>query len=380
MNFLLIGLSTRALAESAIRSGHDISTLDYFGDQDQKSLVKNTSLARDIHCPFSAENLVAASEGLKFDSVMYTSNLENHPDAVQKLSKRAKVLGNGPDVLCRVRNWRVLSQACAAHDIPFPRTLFKGEEDLASPDLEWICKPFLSGGGHRIMPWSKGDLEPGFFLQEKINGIPASAAFAGDGEKGVILGITRQLIGDSKLGAGGYAWCGNILPLEMEHDDYRILVQALEKMVDLLVAKFGLKGVGGIDFMVSRTKDKQPKPVLIEINPRYTGAMELLEMAHGINIFDIHLNAFNKRLPKFPLTEAAPKKYCGKAIVFASKAFDVKDTTDWGEKGRHDIPFPGDTIARGRPICSILARGKNHRDCLTTLYKRAQDLQQEILA
>ena len=38
MKILIVGLSTRAIAESAVRGDHRIVTLDYFGDRDQRAL------------------------------------------------------------------------------------------------------------------------------------------------------------------------------------------------------------------------------------------------------------------------------------------------------------------------------------------------------
>ncbi len=122
MRTLVLGLSTRAIAESAVRFGHNIFTLDYFGDQDQKALVENYSLARDFQQPFSAENLFRASGYFDFDSVVYTSNLENHPEVVEKLARRAYLSGNGPDVLCKVRDWKVLRDFCRNKSISRPPT------------------------------------------------------------------------------------------------------------------------------------------------------------------------------------------------------------------------------------------------------------------
>ena len=44
MRILIAGLTTRALAESALGAGCEILTVDYFGDLDQKRLCENVSL------------------------------------------------------------------------------------------------------------------------------------------------------------------------------------------------------------------------------------------------------------------------------------------------------------------------------------------------
>ena len=72
-----------------------------------------------------------------------------------------------------------------------------------------------------------------------------------DGKKGVVIGLTRQLIGLHEFGVTGYCWCGNILPLPMEYDKSPCILDGVEKMVSLLTWHFGLKDVGIIDFTLS---------------------------------------------------------------------------------------------------------------------------------
>ena len=72
-----------------------------------------------------------------------------------------------------------------------------------------------------------------------------------DGKKGVVIGLTSQLIGLHEFGVTGYCWCGNILPLPMEYDKSPCILDGVEKMVSLLTRHFGLKGVGIVDITLS---------------------------------------------------------------------------------------------------------------------------------
>ncbi len=364
---LILGLSTRAIAESAVRGGNSVFTLDYFGDRDQRALVKNHSLSRDYRLPFSAESLLKASSDLEFDAVLYTSNLENHPKVVRGLADRADVLGNGPGVLRRVRDWAVLREFCRQGSIPHPATLLPGEEKLATSEFNWLHKPAYRGGGSGIRPWDGRLLNRNFVLQAYVDGLPASAAFVADGKKGVVIGLTRQLIGHHEFGATGYCWCGNILPLPMEYDKSRCVLDGVAKMVSLLTRHFGLKGVGGIDIIISDGPDGRPRPFLVEINPRYTASMELIEWGYGLNIYSLHINAVNGYLPEFSLTGHLDGPFFGKAIVFARNSIIIPDTGGWSERGWRDIPFPSDEIKKGRPVCTVFARGDTHNECLTNL-------------
>ena len=377
MRTLLLGLSTRALAESAVRGGKRVCTMDYFGDMDQKSLVENYSLLRDYRLPFSAENLLSASDGLKFDNVVYTSNLENHPNVVAALTSRADVLGNDAEVLGRIRDWSVLRTFCRQKSIPHPPTLLPGEEKLAPLQINWLCKPAYGGGGSGIRPWNGNPLKTGHILQACVEGLPASAAFVANGKKAVVIGLTRQLIGNDELGGNGYGWCGNILPPPLDDDQNLSLLESMEKIVNHLTRHFGLKGICGIDFVVSEEADEQLHPYLVEVNPRYTASMELMEWAYGLNIYTLHIEAIDGHLPQFSLAEHLNGPCFGKGIVFACQSVLIRNTEGWRERGWRDIPYPGDTIEPGHPVCTVFARGETHDACLKNLLRNAATVRRE---
>lgn len=378
MVILVVGLSTRAIAESAVRGGHHVITLDYFGDRDQRALVENHSLLRDFGLPFSTQGLFRASRKLKYDAVVYVSNFENHPNVVGKLAEESVLLGNGEGVLRQVRDWRILRGFCQEEDIPFPVTLLSGEEKTADPAVRWLRKPLLSGGGHGIGPWTGEPLEKTHVLQAYLEGRPVSIAFAADGQKGVIIGLTEQLIGTKELGGKEFAWCGNILPLKIDPLKKAAFIETLERIVDRLTQGFGLRGVNGLDFVVIDGPDGTPRPFLVEVNPRYTASMELLEGGYGLNVFSIHLAAMGGRLPHFSLAEHLTGGYLGKGIVFARKTLMMPETAGWTECGRRDIPFPGDRIEAGRPVCTVLAEGMEREICLKNLLGGIEAVRREI--
>ena len=378
MHTLLIGLTTRALAESAARVDQHVSTLDYFGDRDQKAVVPNDSLLRDYDLPFSAENLLKASERLQFDNVVYTANLENHPAVVTALANRASVLGNGADVLAQIRDWAYLRAFCRQHYIPHPRTLLAGEERRADQPGDWLCKPVAGGGGHGIQAWNGRSIKRSHFLQARMEGLPASAAFVANGDKAVVIGLSRQLIGNMELGGKGYGWCGNILPPLGDVDQNRHLLASVEKMVVALTRHFGLKGIGGIDLVVSQGTDQRLHPYLVEVNPRYTASMELMERAYGINIYNLHLNALDGHLPPFALADHLNGPCFGKGIVFAYQSVLIRDTDCWRDRGWRDIPYPGDTVEPGHPICTVFSRGDTPDACWDGLIKNAACVRQAV--
>jgi predicted ATP-grasp superfamily ATP-dependent carboligase len=392
VRILLVGFSTRAIAESAAKGGYDVITLDYFGDRDQKELVQNYSLMRDFDpstssgqaLGFSAEALLTASRGLDFGAVVYISNLENHPDVVEKLAADHTLLGNDPATLRRVRDWRTLREVCHREGISIPTILLPGEEGEANKGKRWLTKPAQSGGGHGIAFWSDEPLREGYLLQEYIDGLPCSAAFVADGQRCVLLGLTEQLIGRWELGARRFTWCGNILPLNQPEPE---VTAAGQEMLQKLTRAFGLRGVNGVDFVLGRDEGGHPVPCLVEVNPRYTASMELVEWAYGINVFDLHIRSFDGELPSFSLP--SPKVggggggihrpgFYGKGIVYAREDVVMPETAGWRDQERRDIPFPGERIAARHPLCTVLAKGRTRDECWHRLLAAAEAVWQEV--
>jgi uncharacterized protein len=373
MTLLIAGLSTRAIAESAVRSGGQVITLDYFGDRDQRVLVENVSLMRDFQIGFSAEALLTASQTLVYDELVYIANLENYPGIVEAMTGRRVLCGNPPAVLREVRDWRALRRWAAENDIPVPTTLLPGEEFHADPTRRWLVKPARSGGGHGIHFWAGERLSEGTILQEHLTGRPASVAFVADGRRCVLLGITEQLIGETHLGAQAFRWCGNILPLATPAEKHSVLIRSVTAMAAGLTQRFHLCGLNGIDLIVS----DQGQPFLLEINPRYTASMELIEQAHGGNLFSLHREGCLGNLPELPAIEWTGP-FWGKGIVTTRRAVTIPVTDAWYERGRRDIPYTGERIAAGHPVCTVLVQGPDRDACWRELTAAADAVSREI--
>ena len=69
-------------------------------------------------------------------------------------------------------------------------------------------------------------------------------------------------------------------------------------------------------------------PHLVEVNPRYTVSMELIEWAYGVNVFDLHVrSSFDGELPSFSLGENVHRSgFYGKGIVYAREDVVMPET------------------------------------------------------
>ena len=350
---LLAGVSTRAMAESAALAGYAVWSLDAFGDLDQHPDVKAVSLARDVGVPFSVDAVVRAAERIETDVVAYLSPFENHPASVERLARGRALWGNSASVLRRVREPGVVSRAAGV-----------------SNSDRWLVKPRASGGGHGIEWWSPGNPVPvGSHVEPFVAGEPGSIIFVAAGRDLVPLGLTSQLVGDVSFGATGFRYCGSILHDTPNAQRRSQLLDSALHVARSVVAEFDLVGVNCIDFVA-----REGVAVPIEVNPRWSASMELVERAGGVSVFGMHAAACAAgELPRFDITGAhVTTTVSGKAVVFARHDVTCGDTTAWlGDSTVRDVPHPGEHIPAGRPVCTIFAIGADADACYAGLIGRA---------
>lgn len=406
---LIAGVSVRGMAESAVRAGYAVIAIDAYADLDLVAIADTRPVApysaqaaattaatvttatratratrattvgegaptrRPIQRPDDHERAARRDDAGRV-AVCYVSNFENHLDALRQLTRGRHLWGNSPATLAAARAPRAWAQALADAGIPVPR-LRESAPRSGTIDARgrWLIKPRRSGGGHGIRPWRSGiSVSRDCVLQERITGAAGSIAFAADGRQSIPIAVTRQLIGERALGAPPFRYCGNILAPADDpmwgHDTP--LWHAAVVTAEVATRAFGLVGVNGIDFIARRGR-----PIPIEINPRFTAAMELAERRDGISIFAAHVAGCTHALATYgPLaTPSRGSGAVGKAIVFARHALTVGPATpDWlADPDVRDIPRPGTHIPRGAPICSVFAVADTGVECQAQLLRRA---------
>jgi predicted ATP-grasp superfamily ATP-dependent carboligase len=372
---LIAGVSTRAAAESAARSGFEVTAIDAFCDLDQHPSVHAVSIPR----PFSAHAAARAGQRIESDAVGYLSNFENHPDAVRMLAAGRELWGNRPDVLRRVRDPMILMQALTRRGWAAPAVRTSAASVIAGGEhrdgRRWLVKPLASGGGHAVRLWHGAEVPSGCYLQELITGTPHSVVFVAAGGRAVPLGLSRQLVGEGAFGAAGYRYCGSILA---SFGDADRLVDAACTLTCTVAEEFDLVGVNGIDFIA-----RDGCPYAVEVNPRWTASMELVEIACGISVFEAHAAACTfATLPIFNLQRAQRGTgAAGKAVVFAREDITVGDTSAWiADATVRDVPHPGELIRSGRPVCTVFASGSDDAACHAALACRAARVYADLAA
>lgn len=370
---MIAGASARAAAQSAVRAGYSPLAVDLFGDVDLQQLCP-TFRINDY--PTGAERIFSALPDAPW---LFTGAWENHPDLVDRLATGRGLLGNPGKILRQIRDPFVVAAAFQKAGLPCPRVArvdSAGHQiaEIGQTPGAWLCKPIQSAGGTNISEWrlplpNRPDDSSAFYLQKQIEGTSTSGAFVADGKQAVFLGASEQLVGTPWTGAGPYGYAGTIGPLVLS----RTQQAAYMAIGELIAERFNLRGIFGVDCIVN---DHGVWPV--EVNPRYTASIEVLERALGIHTLEMHVAACRGNL--LPNDDLCNATYggpnCGKAVLYADKAWDVTEqavermlNANLGQAWPvyADIPPARSRIEARWPICTVLASGPTRNDVLYTL-------------
>jgi predicted ATP-grasp superfamily ATP-dependent carboligase len=371
---VIFGASTRAAAFSALRAGLRPWCADLFADQDSRMRCPVRRLPfRDYPHGFEA-----ISDQGPPGPWIYTGGLENHPDLLERISRKRILWGNGTSALALARSPITLAEILCRNGIAFPAT-FSSTRDLPR-DGRWLLKPLKGAGGEGIrfagLRKERRSAKQVYF-QEYIEGIPCSAVYAGLKHDTSLLGVSRQLVGEGWLNAAPFHYCGSIGPLKLE----AAVQKNLETIGIVLNRSCHLRGLFGVDFILA---DGTPWPV--EINPRYPASVEILEYGTGIQALNWHRAAFDlaTAMPFGPTLEQA---IFGKTILFAKFPVEFPREGPWTRSLTDpksfdempdfaDIPSSGQFIPAGRPILTFFSRSASVSGCVDNLKQIARDLDQ----
>ena len=305
---IILGASVRAAAFSAIRAGFEPYAIDCYADRDLAAVcpaVKIERYPRDFE-----PALIAAPQA----PWIYTGGLENYPRLVERLAAIRPLWGNVGKGLREVRKLVRLVEAAQASGLHFPRTQFE-----AFPK-DWparlLVKRRRSSGGLGVRFAAAGEtkrLDGRHFYQEHIEGESASATF-------VAAFGPRRLARDIGTATGPrrrpedrpFLYAGSIAPLVLNEDEGA----KLQSLGNLLAEQFGLFGLFGIDFIRN-----EGGLWLIEVNPRYTASVEVLERATGHSFLAFHSAACEAgTIPDQPI--ASTELLAGKQVVYAAEGWN----------------------------------------------------------
>jgi predicted ATP-grasp superfamily ATP-dependent carboligase len=376
---LIVGASARSAAFSALRAGLHPWCIDLFGDADLRSICPTNVVSPKAY----PEGLLQAARRAPAGPWIYTGALENRPDLIRTLAHERPLWGNDDSVLAVVRSPGRVEQLLRGSGVACPAVRSPAQE--AEREKRWLVKPRASAGGSQIRFW-KGEPLKGrcrSYLQEFIPGESRAALYVADGRQARLLGVTRQLVGESWLHAAPFHYCGSLGPLGLLAAEEA----ALQRLGDALMAGCPLRGLFGVDCIWC---EGVPWPT--EVNPRYTASVEVVEQGGTVPALALHRKAFDASAVDSAWT-ARPWSgpVVGKAILFARDALVFPNDGPWmsvlrGPKSLSDLPAfadippAGQAIDAGRPILTLFARAGSVAACLDELRRIAADLDHGLFA
>ncbi|KUK96379.1 MAG: ATP-grasp domain-containing protein [Methanothrix sp.] len=359
---LIVGQNVRHIACSAARAGLVVFAADCYGDLDlEESVSKSFLLECDPSTPGalarSAESLIIrALDHCSIDALVLGPGVE------EMRIEGVRILNNPPKKILEVSDklWlaRWLEKEGFASVPTWP--IGEGRDGIEFP---LMIKPRKGAGGteNRLVT-SNGELarlEGEMIVQEMVAGTPASVSVIADGEEAVAISVNEQLIGTRWLGGRGFRYCGNISPLESRYDS---IVSEMIEIAEEITMRLHLIGSNGVDFILTESG-----PVVLEVNPRFQGSLDAVEISTRMNVFRAHQLSFEGRLPE----RLKPRGFGGRAILFAEDdlkiGVDLRCATKWVA----DIPRPGSFAKRGDPIASVLSFGEYREEAVDLLRRRS---------
>lgn len=372
---LILGASARAAASSTIRAGLNPSAIDLFGDVDLRQSCRLTRCISDYPGEFPC-----VARELPPSAWMFTGGLENHTRIIDELSADRVLWGTPSRVISQVRDPWKLAECLRDAGLLYPDiahvTSCAGPPAWATHvNRRWLRKPYRSAGGGKIDFWqahrrsvadaavdgSRGDPDATWYLQREVEGDSQSAVFVAAGGEAVLFGVTRQLVGAAWAGASGFRYTGSIGPLPLP----AAVVANWCRIGECLAREFRLQGLFGVDAIANREGIWT-----IEVNPRYTSSIEILEFGLQRHAIAEHIAAcrdgrLNRRLPE------SVGRFRGKAVMYASRDLQIdeafvatarqsNDRQPWPVVA--DIPPVGQRIVAGHPVATLFVSSDSLAD------------------
>ncbi len=437
---LIVGASARAAAQSALRAGYRPWCVDLFGDVDLRQSAACVVCPRadyPRHLPAmlarlltqvtaaipagaeprpSTATIPASPSGahashphrptpmalpphpaatVRPPALLLTGAMENHLATVRALAQCCPLLHGEPVALQRARRLDLARCLPPLPGVRWPVIILPHAPlPTAGP---WLCKPRHSAGGNRIAPWppTAPDANPNkrdrsnfpppaiprrCVLQQHISGQSWSAIYHADDRGCRLLGVTRQLIGASWCHGAGYRYCGTLAGSAIAEQLPTSVRIALAALGEALVQYTTLRGPFGIDFILDRQQTVWP----VEVNPRYTAGMEVLEHASQLCVLRPDHAPGSPGSSSSPGSPGTAAPCHGKVICYAPADVIMPAPADWASAlpagvESADVPHADESILRGWPICTLLTAGPSAAAVLARLREAAAALYTRLL-
>jgi predicted ATP-grasp superfamily ATP-dependent carboligase len=351
---LIAGFATRHVAQSAANAGYEVCTVDHFCDQDLSWYTKDREKFEDLADLPDAIDRICRRQ--KFDYFVPTSGAEILPVSIP-------LLGTDPRSIRRFMDKLDTQHFFEAICVPAPRIVPDGEYPA-------MVKPRTGAGGWRnavianeaaMTAWRALYDDVPHIRQELVAGVAASVCCIATGSQAMAVATNEQILRGGK-GESAYGFSGSVTP------SYHPASEEIQALAGWIAAKSGCVGTIGIDFVIGNEG-----PVAIEVNPRFQGTVDTVEMATGANLFSLHLDACRGMLPP---ESPASSQVAARRILFADKDITVSGDLSRFREFVADIPWPGTFFEEEQALVSVYGWGPNRTAACAMLDKHISTVRQ----
>ncbi len=345
IEIIIISTSARALAESASRAGYKVNVIDCFADSDTKSVCNIVHQVAYREDGFIESELISRTQEtlaiLSSARIILGTGFESAPELIDKLNLLAPTFSNTKETVSGIKDPFVLSKLLEKHKIAHPVTQFH----KPNTSKGFLIKKTASQGGTHInyLKNSNSNITDAHYYQEFVAGDVLSALFLANGKEAKVLGFNQQLkSGDFE--ELPFLYKGAIKLNKKNINNKEII----ENIINIITKESGLKGLCGLDYIVKENGEV----VVLEVNPRPPATFELHETQQSL--FDLHLAAFDGRLPCVGAQDAKNIQYDGYAILYAKENLIINDRFEWPEWSKDRLQA-GSKIQIKSPVCTVHA-------------------------
>ena len=380
---LVVGFNTRPLAYSLNKAGYVVYAVDFFGDLDLYTHVKDCIIiTKELNGNYNslkekyskylvdfAIKLLQKHKNINF--LLIGSGLDDAYYDRERLLNETNVLNlksvnNYLSTLKKARDIEYIFKVLKDRGFHVPLSYSMEDYNLENINLDFpfILKKKRSAGGLNVFKITdkknfhssvkilrRVDFHPSeWFVQEYIEGIPVSCTIISNGKENEVISINRQIIGQEFLNPPkDFMYCGNIVPSGLSESEEK----KISEISKFLTNSLGLKGINGFDFVI-----KDQVPLFMECNPRIPGSIRVSESALGLNLLDLHIKSFTtgewNYISKI-IKSSSYKCFSTKLVVFAPKTIEKSLINKINLLNFiHDKTEPIKDVLKGEPLCTIL--------------------------
>jgi predicted ATP-grasp superfamily ATP-dependent carboligase len=344
---VVVGISGRALAQSAARTGCRVVVLDVFADRDTQAVAQARCVGADQAIAVDPDKVIAALRDLDTPAerraIVAGSGFERAPHWLSRMVEFGMLCANDADIIAALKAPELATELFAVLGWKVPETRHEAPADPSG----WLQKEIGGAGGVHVRRAQATAVRPQTYYQREVPGRALSVTFLADGEQAWLLGFNAlavQAMGEAPFCYAGASTC------RVEPAVARVVQAGLDRLVRVT----GLRGLNGLDFLLDRGA-----VVALEINPRPTATFELYDPDYDEGLVSWHIRSMAGPLAGFSVaTMRHPTRARACAVLYAEHGVCIPEDADFPHWCR-DLPVGGQMIPSGAPVLSVFAEAED---------------------